>query len=626
MIWGLNANMAANVIGASQPTVSGTLIGREGLLAVPVMRGEFMPKPSRPEDAVLMPAMLSDPLEPVNRLAFRLDTALLAGFLEPVARGYNSIIPKHAKMALRYFRRNLFYPRRLANNLLQANWSGAGVETKRFFINSSIGVLGFSDPATARFGLTASNEDFGQTLGTWGWSSQMYLHVPVLGGRSERDLVGLAGDALVDPVTYAPSSKMFLKFNELSFSVRSMLGLAASEYDPYTLSKLYVTQRRAAEVAGVPPLDLAENTPATQTIMAMLFRPEDSQFYRRGRERSCHPYGFNKPLSFTYWSQPSPSPVAFVMPGLGTHRISGRCIAMAEIAYQAGYHVAVFSSPFNWEFIQCAPVGWLPGFTDDDLELIRRVQDNIASDIKYELGEEKVTGASAQIGMSMGGWYALNLASTSPPGTYGRVLAINPPIVLEHGLTTLDRLYRKPLGREDLEVIQQSSMLKMLALQQAKPEFALKIPFSDVEAAYMVGLKFRSILAKTLLSLQGISRPNDQEYIQAHTYSYEDYYKLILLPNLAKRRLGTETLAQAGDLRHRTAGLKRVADEIQVFLTSNDFLLQTEHMMWLRQTLGKRLRVAQNGGHMGQMWRPEFREDCLQALMVVRSRTSATGK
>jgi len=36
--------------------------------------------------------------------------------------------------------------------------------------------------------------------------------------------------------------------------------------------------------------------------------------------------------------------------------------------------------------------------------------------------------------------------------------------------------------------------------------------------------------------------------------------------------------------------------------------------------------VAQNSGHMGQMWRPEFREDCLQALMVVRSRTSVTGK
>ena len=573
-----------------------------------------------------MPAMLPDPLEPVNRLAFRLDTALLAGVLEPAARGYNSLMPKLAMMSLRYFRRNLFYPRRLANNLLQANWSGAGVETKRFLINSSMGVLGLSDPATARFGLAASNEDFGQTLGTWGWAPKMYLHLPVLGGRSERDVVGLAGDVLVDPVTYAPGSKMFLRFNELSFSVRSMLGLAASEYDPYTLSKLYVTQRRAAEVASVPSMSLAENTPATQTIMAMLCRPEDPQFYRSGRERSCHPYGFNKPLRFTYWSQPVQSPIAFVMPGLGTHRVSGRCIAMAEIAYRAGYHVVVFSSPFNWEFIQCAPIGWLPGYTDDDLKLIRKVQDEIASNMTHELGEEKVAGASAQIGMSMGAWYALNLASASPPGTYRRVLAVNPPIVLEHGLTTLDRLYRTPLRRDELEAVQRSALLKMLALQQIKPGAALKISFSDTEASYMVGLKFRSILAQTLLSVQGISCPSKEAYIKAHSYSYEDYYKLILSPNLAKRHLGAETLAQAGDLRHRAAGLRRAAGDIHVFLTSNDFLLKTEHMTWLRQVLGKRLKVDTNGGHMGQMWRPGFREACYQALMVHSGQSSLLGK
>ena len=92
--------------------------------------------------------MLSDPLEPVNRLSFSLDKALLAGVLEPATRGYNGIMPKRARVGLRHFRRNLFYPRRLANNLLQAKWPEAGAETQRFVINSSAGVLGFSDPTT----------------------------------------------------------------------------------------------------------------------------------------------------------------------------------------------------------------------------------------------------------------------------------------------------------------------------------------------------------------------------------------------------------------------------------------------------------------------------------------------
>ena len=142
----------------------------------------------------------------------------------------------------------------------------------------------------------------------------------------------------------------------------------------------------------------------------------------------------------------------------------------------------------------------------------------------------------------------------------------------------------------------------------------------------MVGLKFRSILAQTLLSVQGISCPSKEAYIKAHSYSYEDYYKLILSPNLAKRHLGAETLAQAGDLRHRAAGLRRAAGDIHVFLTSNDFLLKTEHMTWLRQVLGKRLTVDTNGGHMGQMWRPGFREACYQALMVHSGQSSLLGK
>ena len=560
--------------------------------------------------------MLSDPLEPVNRLSFSLDKALLAGVLEPATRGYNGIMPKRARVGLRHFRRNLFYPRRLANNLLQAKWPEAGVETHRFVINSSAGVLGFSDPATTRFGIAASNEDFGQTLGAWGWTPKIYLHVPVLGGNSERDVIGRAGDVLLDPAKYAPVSKASLRFNEISFSARSLLGLMSSEYDPYTLSKLYTTQRRAAEVADVPPMSVAEDTPNTQTILAMLFRPEDPDFNRRGRTDACHPDDFRKPLPFTFWPQPKPAPIAYVMPGLGSHRIGGRCFAMAEIAHKAGYHVALFSNNFNWEFIQCAPAGYLPGYIDDDLEMIRRVQQGIATVLRHELGEGQVTGPPAQIGMSIGAWYALNLAATSAPDAYSRVLAVNPPLVLEHGLLTLDRLYRASLGRDDLEAIQQSALLKLLALQQSGLEVAREIPFSDVEAAYMVGLNFRASLGQAILSIHGHTRPSVEAYVRANAYSHDDYYRAILSPRLAKRGVSAETLAKAGDLRHRTKGLQLAADDIRVFLTANDFLLKPGHVQWFEQTLGDRVRIHETGGHMGQMWRFEFRRECLQALQI----------
>ncbi len=572
------------------------------------------PLPSHPEDGALIPAMLADPLEPMNRLSFSLDKTLLAGVLEPVARGYNDIVPKRARLGLRHFRQNLFYPRRLANNLLQANWPEVGSETQRFVINTSAGVLGFSDPATTRFGIAASNEDFGQTLGAWGWTPKIYLHIPVLGGSSERDMIGRAGDVLLDPATYEPASKASLRFNEISFSTRSLLGLMASDYDPYTLSKLYTTQHRAAEVADVPLMSIADDTPNTQTIFAMLFRPEDKDFNRRSRTDACHPADFVKPLPFTFWPQPKRAPIAYVMPGLGTHRIGGRCFAMAEIAHRAGYHVALFSNNFNWEFIQCAPEGYLPGYIDDDLKLIQRVQQVIATVLRHELGEGQVTGPPAQIGMSMGAWYALNLAAISPPDTYCRVLAVNPPLLLEHGLLALDRLYRAPLGGADLEAIQQSALLKLLALQQASLEAAQEMPFSDIEAAYMVGLNYRTSLGQTILSVHGHTRPSVEAYARANSYSHDDYYRMILSPRMAKRGISPETLAKAGDLRHRTEGLQRAADDIRVFLTTNDFLLKTAHVQWFKQTLGDRVRVHKTGGHMGQMWRPDVREALLEAL------------
>ncbi len=79
-----------------------------------------------------MPASLLDPLEPLNRLTFALDKTLFTFALEPAARGYNAVLPEPARVGLKNFRNNLFYPMRLGNNLLQGKWSHARTETNGF--------------------------------------------------------------------------------------------------------------------------------------------------------------------------------------------------------------------------------------------------------------------------------------------------------------------------------------------------------------------------------------------------------------------------------------------------------------------------------------------------------------
>ena len=100
-------------------------------------------------------------------------------------------------------------------------------------------------------------------------------------------------------------------------------------------------------------------------------------------------------------------------------------MALAEVAYLEGYHVVCFSSNLNWEFIQAAPAGYLPGYLNDDLKYLRQAYAAISSEIGG-----KTVGKPAVMGFSMGGWYTLNLTATAPPGTYSYALAINPPLDL----------------------------------------------------------------------------------------------------------------------------------------------------------------------------------------------------
>ena len=88
----------------------------------------------------------------------------------------------------------------LSNNLLQGDWELAGNTAGRFAINSTVGILGFLDPAE-KMGLEKkSREDFGQTLAVWGSDSGCYFVLPILGPTTARDAVGLVGNTFLDPV------------------------------------------------------------------------------------------------------------------------------------------------------------------------------------------------------------------------------------------------------------------------------------------------------------------------------------------------------------------------------------------------------------------------------------------
>ncbi len=139
-----------------------------------------------------------DPWERTNRAIFRFNDTVDRWTLKPLAKGYQAVTPDIVEDGVHNFFRNIGETSNLANNLLQFKLRDAGVDTARFFFNTTFGLLGVFDVAT-KMGLQRNDEDFGQTLGAWGVKSGPYVVLPFLGPSTVRDAVALYPDSYTVP-------------------------------------------------------------------------------------------------------------------------------------------------------------------------------------------------------------------------------------------------------------------------------------------------------------------------------------------------------------------------------------------------------------------------------------------
>ena len=145
-------------------------------------------------------AEVYDPLEGYNRWMHGFNDWFYINVGFPVARGYRWVVPEGGRLAIKRFFHNLIFPVRFVNNLFQLKILNTGEETLRFTINSTVGLLGFFDPAKSWFGLEAHDEDFGQTLGHYGVGGGVPIVLPFLGHSNLRDTFSLYPDYQLDPL------------------------------------------------------------------------------------------------------------------------------------------------------------------------------------------------------------------------------------------------------------------------------------------------------------------------------------------------------------------------------------------------------------------------------------------
>jgi phospholipid-binding lipoprotein MlaA len=157
------------------------------------------PIQSTPTSPPIAERSASDPWEGYNRRMYSVNSALDKVVIRPVAVAYDWITPDPVQAGVTRFFGNLREPVTAVNQALQMRPAPAAQSLGRFVVNSTVGVGGLFDPAT-RLGMAREQEDFGQTLATWGWRDSRYVVMPVLGPRTLRDKVGMIGDQPLSPV------------------------------------------------------------------------------------------------------------------------------------------------------------------------------------------------------------------------------------------------------------------------------------------------------------------------------------------------------------------------------------------------------------------------------------------
>ena len=428
-----------------------------------------------------------DSWEPFNRSMFAVFDWGMEYVVDPFCVLYSSIVPKPLIQGIENFSENVEYPRRLVANLCMGEGALAWDTTKRFFINTTVGIGGLFDPAGEWFGIYDDNSSLSDTFACWGVPSGPQLALPFMPRATVRGHVGYVLDYAFDPKTwfdfFVPSG-IFLGYSwaltpnkgpvwngawhgvfrheEDTYSL--YMPIAAAAFDCNLRQRMSHVARGDRQVADVrqPVRESAKRPeglkgiwreipgyaprgPALDSLRALCFTPlgNDSFWWERN---SIFNDDFSKRIDvrsveiakgveakYSFISAPESANGAerlvVIVPGIGAGRTSPEVVAMGEFLHGAGRHVVLCDSIFHWESMRTVNRGVLPGNLTEDAKRFGAYLERILADLRD--GELVRNAETSVIGWSMGGLTALHLAALDEKGLLPvevkRFVAINPP-------------------------------------------------------------------------------------------------------------------------------------------------------------------------------------------------------
>lgn len=206
----------------------------------------------------------NDPYEATNRDIFAFNQRLDKSVALPVAKFYVRAVPEPAREGIHNVLTNLNEPVVFANDVLQGDPDWAGQTLGRFAVNSTLGLGGLIDVAS-KMGIPSHDNDFGITLGRWGFGEGPFLMLPLLGPAPPRDLTGKVVDIFLDPMTYVSyRSKLYYDMglgligiiDLRAQNIGTLESIERTSVDYYaTTRNLYLQYRKAAVNRGKPDVE-----------------------------------------------------------------------------------------------------------------------------------------------------------------------------------------------------------------------------------------------------------------------------------------------------------------------------------------------------------------------------------
>lgn len=600
-----------------------------------------------------------DPWEGFNRKIFVFNIKANKYFIRPINIVWASVMPQYGLDRIQGLYKNFNYPVRLIGSLLQKDTESAGIETKRFFINTTIGLAGMYDPALRYFKLEPRDESVEQALAYRKLKQGPYLVLPIVTQGNTRDVAGWLLDLplnlsnylfIIGPVSAISGGVSYL--NDVTL-MQPILELADNNADPYEVSKQLCGIEDYIKNSNIDRKEVLESQTHQQNIVPIshnTVNPNLKPNIELMNYNSQGPYvdamrtmyfdnvNLNKSIwsDLSIWNrsfvkevktgsvkvtptrdkykykyilqQNKEAPLAIIYPSIGEGIRSSESLVQAKILYDEGYSVIILGSSFQWEFVKSMPIFYIPGMPTQDAYYLRKVTAKVIDDLERK--KDCKFNKKIIIGTSFGGLTALFAAAEEEKeNTLGvsKYITINPPVEVFFALKQIDKLFEDQ--QKDFSAFKQKVAVtdqKIINVSQEIIEnkhLHQPLPFTEDEAKLAISFSMKQKLSDVIFTVEGgkVYKKNDLHQI-INNMNFNDYANKYLIKDSDKKM---DTLVYENSLYSISDFLKN-SQNYKIYNSLDDCFVSEKQLQWLKKEAGLKMVLFSNGSHLGYLYRQEF--------------------